>query len=724
MPAGGPNFSRTRSWFDIQGGPDIFEPMEIGRASGTMTRRERRTRERASATERNERGSSRALVGALLALIILSCAGGVDIRAQGPLPDPAVNMLFDDIQEYEKHMENRDNISFTPSRPRPGEKVEIKVRVFNAGKAKADEARVVLYDGKRKIGEKEIRNLRASKATTVEFEWGAKKGFHCFIAKIESDGDARPDNNRLLRVLIIGDGRKAHPYLFLYSREIAAWRRRVKEGKARDSWFGRVYGAVRTYAQADWSPDDYHETRGQTAHNAAVISILEDRRELSQKAVDILKSMANPGKVYESTKPGSWDDRQRICGLANYCMAYDLVASTLSEEDNKFIRRLLAKEIKHHYDYIRDPEVYGRYRGSFGYIITGFAIAALALAGYDDTGKRSPDYEKGGPSYGRGDEWLYFALCSIYLEFNKHGFQWDPSGYFLSGFGYLGQSESRCAAACWAAFDHVGFNLFQAYPFIERVHEYYLKVMLPNGWPPPTDDSGVLSSLANGMCVFSTLFTDKHARAVARWAWTERHIRERTGDWMDGHWCYIFLYRATPQDLAGKKHPPKWPPTMFFATHQVFRSDWSEDASYLMLNTKHCRGGHGHNQNDGCSIQYYAKRAYLIVDPGYGQGGAFHNRYVKPWCRGDTYNQSMILIDGKRPGPQWRNCYYPENRFSLDTLDYAESVAREILGWAGSTDEVHTGISHRRAVIFSRRSDYFVVIDKIRDADGETHKYE
>ncbi|RLB88878.1 MAG: hypothetical protein DRH50_14555, partial [Deltaproteobacteria bacterium] len=154
---------------DIRDGSDIFEPMEIGRASGTMTGRERRSHERASATERNERRSKRALVSALLALIILSCAGGIGVRAQGPLPDPAVNMLFDDIQEYEKHLENRDNISFTPSRPRPGEKVEIKVRVFNAGKAKADEARVVLYDGNRKIGEKEIRNLRASKARTVEF---------------------------------------------------------------------------------------------------------------------------------------------------------------------------------------------------------------------------------------------------------------------------------------------------------------------------------------------------------------------------------------------------------------------------------------------------------------------------------------------------------------------------------------------------------------------------
>lgn len=663
-------------------------------------------------------------MGKLLKIILVAILFiPLNIKAKN-LPDPAVNRLFENMEEYPKYKDDYKNISFSPSKPLPGQNVVIKVKVFNLGEIDSGNIKVFLYDKDEKIGERNIRNLKPHEEKIVEFKWKAKEGFHPIIAKVEAKKDAKVENNYLLRVLIVGDRRKAHPYLFLYPDEIEKWKEKVLDGIKEDSWLKRIYKAVKAYGEAHWYPGDYHEIRGQYAHNAAIISILEGREDLSKKAIEILKSMKNPGKVYVSTRPGSWDDRQRICGLANYCMAYDLVAPKLSEEEDKYIRRLIAKEIKHHYDYIRNPSVFKKYRGSFGYIVTGFTLSALTLADYDDTEKGYPDYKEGEPSYGKGSEWLHFGLNAIYLEFNRYGFQWDPSGYYLSGFGYLGQFESRCAGACWVIFKHIGYNLFEVYPFIEDVHKYYLKVMLPNGWPPPTDDSAFVTPLTNGMCVFSNLFVDKHAQAVARWVWENRHLKERSEEWMDGHWYYIFLYRATPQDLKGKKESPKWPPTMFFTTHQVFRSDWSEDASYLMLNTKHCKGAHGHNQNDGCSIQYYAKKAYLIVDPGYGQGGGFHNRYVKPWCRGNTYNQSMILIDGKRPGPQWENSYYPENRFRLDTIDYGESVAEEIMGWAGSIAKIHTGIKHIRSVIFSKIGDYFAVIDRIRDKKGKKHTYE
>ncbi len=681
----------------------------------------------------------------LIAGTLLSCAapGYAEEKAGA---DPAVMRTFAGMNEYPKHRDGYLNISFKPARPKAGNKVEIGVRVFNLGKKATGKFKLTLFDGKDEVGKKEGFHLAPSSSRTVEFQWTAKGGFHCFVAKVEAEENARRDNDYFLRTLVVGDRRKARPYLFFRQDEIQAWKKRVEHGVEADKWFKNILANVRSFANLGWSPDGYHEIRGLVAHSAAVMFVLEGDPGMRDKAVSILKSAGRKGKVYVSTRPGSWDDRQRICGLANYCMAYDLVAPTLSKQDDLIIRAPLAKEIKHHADVLTDPGVHRNYVGSFHYYTTGFAISALALADYDDTSKGAPDYDGSGPSYGKAREWLNLALHAVRLEYNQNGSSYDSSGYLMHGLGYLGQAQSRAAGACWAAFEHVGFNLFSAIPLVDEAHKYYLRVMLPNGWNPPTDNAAVFpSSVMTGQAIYASIYPDPHDRAAARWAWKQRHLKERSADWMDDHWYYMFAYRATPEDMKGKSRPPMWPPTMFLTSHSVFRTDWSEDASYLMLNTKHWQGKfHGHIEDDGCSVQYYAKRAYLIVDPGYGQGSyPICNSVVKPWCRGralnkkggdvrsSSYSQSMIFVDGKRPGPSYalrkpsaHGSYYPRNNFTTPALDFGESVAEDIMGWAGEAKIGPTGISHTRSVIFPRSSDFFIVLDKIRDTGGGRHNYQ
>jgi hypothetical protein len=193
------------------------------------------------------------------------------------------------------------------------------------------------------------------------------------------------------------------------------------------------------------------------------------------------------------------------------------------------------------------------------------------------------------------------------------------------------------------------------------------------------------------------LFPDEEDRAVARW---------------DG-------------DMPGGR-PPKWNPTQFLTTHQVFRTDWGPEASYVLLSTKHWpTGSRSHDEIDQNSFIFYAKKAFLAIDPGYGQ--PIH-RPVKKWCRESPYAHNMILADGEAPPHRhpdvdisvytYGNPAYPENRFSTWGLDFAESAMYD---W--ETEEGAL-ITTRRSVIFPKSRDYFILVDSVESTTGEEHEYE
>ena len=156
-------------------------------------------------------------------------------------------------------------------------------------------------------------------------------------------------------------------------------------------------------------------------------------------------------------------------------------------------------------------------------------------------------------------------------------------------------------------------------------------------------------------------------------------------------------------------------PTIFMpeAGDAVFRGDWSEEATYMLLRGEHGRAreqGLGHEHADETSFLIYAAGEMLALDAGYIN---FSNHLKVNAGR----NHNLILVDGEGPPLDFLlgesidggNDAFIERFFTGDSLDYAEVAA------------AYENVDFRRRVMFVGK-EYFVISDQVRD--GVSHQYE
>ena len=143
----------------------------------------------------------------------------------------------------------------------------------------------------------------------------------------------------------------------------------------------------------------------------------------------------------------------------------------------------------------------------------------------------------------------------------------------------------------------------------------------------------------------------------------------------------------------------------------VMRSDWTEDATYMLLRGEHGRvraHGLGHEHPDETSFILYAGGEMLAVDAGYIN---FPNHHKVNSGR----NHNVVLVNGKGP-PLFMagnasigggNDAFLQRFYASDFMDYAEVVAQY-----QDTDVM------RRVMFIGKR--YFAVADEL-SSTGENH---
>jgi len=159
----------------------------------------------------------------------------------------------------------------------------------------------------------------------------------------------------------------------------------------------------------------------------------------------------------------------------------------------------------------------------------------------------------------------------------------------------------------------------------------------------------------------------------------------------------------------------------------IMRSDWSDDARYLIADTGPYGGPHGHE--DKLSFEVFAYGAPFIVDPGsytYDSRDKFRNYFVA------SSGHNTVLVDGMSQIRRWNDSHMaPTVRDSRhgrwasnDICDFASGHYDE--GYADFTLVQPDGASpehdvdHRRDFVFAK-PDYWIIVDYLNAS--ELHDY-
>jgi hypothetical protein len=307
----------------------------------------------------------------------------------------------------------------------------------------------------------------------------------------------------------------------------------------------------------------------------------------------------------------------------------------------------------------------------------GLGLAAFALAEHDGSGGSNPQ------------EWADWALDLVTRSL-AHMIDDVDGGYAESPF-YQRYAADVYLPYAFALRSLAAIDLFGD-PLLDRTHDWSVNIRLPNGRRPNTDDGHLDDAYGHYLAAVDA------DGAVHHWDW----LHNENGPYVRGfnEPDAIVYY----DDTIGS-HEPDRGPTIFMpnAGDAVFRTDWSEDATYLLLRGEHGRTraqGFGHEHADETSFILYAHGEMLAVDGGYIN---FDNHDKVNW--GNTHN--LIMVDGQGP-PLDRILGAAvdggEDAFVEDTLSHA----------AGDYAEVradYLGARIRRRMLFAHRQ-YFVVADE------------
>ncbi len=230
---------------------------------------------------------------------------------------------------------------------------------------------------------------------------------------------------------------------------------------------------------------------------------------------------------------------------------------------------------------------------------------------------------------------------------------------------------------------------------LEKMYNYLLLGMMPNGKVPGLNDSG-----------------DADVRRLLERGW--KLYPDRTD----------FLFGAT---LGRQGTEPKATSHVFpYAGHYVMRSDWGPEALYLLFDSGPF--GYGHQHEDKLHFVLFAFGRRLVLDPGnYSYDHSKWRRYVI-----GTAGHNTIMVDGHgqnrrahpdtrfRPRP-WSAPAPPDN----DTLWKSTAIADFVRGTyrRGYGPKPQIDVTHTRRILFVK-PEYFLIVDTLRPADSAPHRYD
>jgi hypothetical protein len=150
-------------------------------------------------------------------------------------------------------------------------------------------------------------------------------------------------------------------------------------------------------------------------------------------------------------------------------------------------------------------------------------------------------------------------------------------------------------------------------PILIEMHDWYIKMRMPNGRFAPLDDSFWRASLVG---LTAGIYQDR----IYAWDWLENPSYPMHTNWIieldvDFIAAWDDTVNAAPPGLLFGRH--FYMPESGLA---IYRSGWDEDDSFAMMvaeNGKTRVTGAGHEHIENLSVTLFARGKYLLIDPGY-----------------------------------------------------------------------------------------------------------
>lgn len=328
-------------------------------------------------------------------------------------------------------------------------------------------------------------------------------------------------------------------------------------------------------------------------------------------------------------------------------------------------------------------------------------VMAIALDDYDD------------PVRGSAQQWRDFVrehlfgtaypeLYGPYLE------KMTPGGVYNEGFSYHTDSSHALYPYLLAELRRGELTIDAIEPLINS----WVALAMPNRRTPVFEDS-LMGTAPADITAFAPLSPNGPQYT---WLWAEA---QAPVPYSRPFVPIIFF------DPSVAPVEPSYTTQFLGDNYVVFRSDWSEDATYLLalaqsaprrLHLQPCQG----------SFQLYAKRAYLAIDPGYGhangdaiQNGRAHNLIGVDGIGTSRYDSIPSVVASYT---QVRDPAYLREHFTTPFGDFADvEVDYDTYTPEPYGEEVELGITIFRSYLFPGKK-YFVIADEV--SSPAVHDYQ
>ena len=293
------------------------------------------------------------------------------------------------------------------------------------------------------------------------------------------------------------------------------------------------------------------------------------------------------------------------------------------------------------------------------------------------------------PFFKSASKWKEIALCRLDREYqsqlNKDGSHYELStGYHWMVIEELNKTSSLQKNFNWLLPD------CNAEQKLEKAFHFLTYIVRPDfTWPQLND--GFFDSNENQLSEF--------AKASERF------------DRKDLLWVASRGKRGTKPAETSSSFPQ--------AGLHVMRSNWANDANYLLFDTGAFGGMHGHE--DMLSIEIAANGHNILVDPGtftYNAQDPFRAYFAS------SHSHNTLSVDGMSQVRRWQTAHQsPESNVnsnarwrSSESFDFAAGVYRD--GYAKyafrepAYSEIHHQISHSRFVLFVKPN-YWLIGDLV-----------
>ena len=480
----------------------------------------------------------------------------------------------------------------------------------------------------------------------------------------------------------------ARPSLLFSREDIPTLRERIQRPPY-DAWWSTVL----TRAQNGLPDSAPERTKARLAKTLAFAYLMTDEKEWAQQALAIMRNTRFPPRGGDMGQPHNEGEL-----VAHYALAYDMlhsyaeandpsslqeIRSILAEEAQRIEAGIVVAEIDLGLRKLRirldeTPHLDNWHIRAYG----GLGIAALAMRDHPEAATWSARA-------------LELVVRSLALQIEPQ------SGAYAEGPFYSRYSADVYLPYFIALKRIEGRDLFEE-TSVHAMHQWSLNLRMPNGRRPNIDDGHLddfyghyLSSIADNGGEF-------------RWDWENNHSGLYVRQFSEPDAIALYDDKTEPTR-------PVRQPTVFMPSggDAVFRSDWTEDATYLLLrgeNGHPRKSGLAHEHPDETSFVLYAAGEMLALDAGYIN---FENHGKVN--RGANHN--LVLVNGQGP-PLFMaqgeaigggNDAFIRDVFISDNGDYAEVHA------------AYGGVDFIRRMLFVDKQ-YFILADALR-SDAE-HAYE